>query len=375
MPNNLEKPTTSEIELPDDLVHIEGGTFQMGSDNGYESEKPVHQVTLSDFYISQYPITVKQYRLFCDGTHKKMPKKPSWGWKDDHPIINVCWNDAKAYCEWKNGRLPTEAEWEFAARGGNKSIGYKYSGGDQVKKVAWYKDNTNQTYIVGKKQPNELNLFDMSGNVWEWCMDDWSDHYREEPQSNPQSSTESNECVRRGGSWRSGDYQLRVTNRRGENPECNYGDDVGFRLVKVKVAEKILEEPPEIPPIEPEPSPEKGNSTLEKQIAELEKQWKQLNQKLYHLESEIQKQETHAKEIKQETSIKKKIHAMRKERFAALEEQWKLLNELRSRLEREKIYENRAEEIFRLEALINDIHKDCEKKEQEMSELETQLRI
>ncbi len=239
MPNNLEKPITSEIELPDDLVHVEGASFQMGSDNGPDSEKPVHEVTLSDFYISQYPITVKQYRLFCDETGKPMPKKPSWGWRSDHPIVNVSWEEAKAYCEWKNGRLPTEAEWEFSAIGGKKKRVYEYSGSNQAKDVAWYEKNArSQTYMVGKKTANELNLFDMSGNVWEWCIDRYAS-YNGEPQNNPQGPTEGNKRVLRGGSWNCGDYRLRITVRRGIDSKYKHSD-VGFRLVKSKEVVRTL---------------------------------------------------------------------------------------------------------------------------------------
>ena len=97
------------------MQYIQGGTFKVGTSSGYDDEKPAHQVTVNDFYISKYPITVKQYRQFCDETNRNMPTKPSWRCFDDHPIVNVTWQDAKDYCEWKKGRLPTEAEWEFAA--------------------------------------------------------------------------------------------------------------------------------------------------------------------------------------------------------------------------------------------------------------------
>jgi sulfatase modifying factor 1 len=354
MPNNLEKPTTSEIELPDDLVHVEGGTFQMGNDNGPDSEKPVHEVTVSDFYISQYPITVKQYRLFCDETHQKMPKKPSWGWRDNHPIVNISWEEAKAYCEWKNGRLPTEAEWEFAAIGGNKSIGYKYSGGDQAKKVAQYKDNTDKTYIVGKKQPNELNLFDMSGNVWEWCRDSYGS-YNSEPQNNPQGPTEGNKRVLRGGSWNCGDYRLRVTVRRGIDSK-NKHSDVGFRLVKSQeeVERYVDEERSKISPTPLFPNGENPSRETKKPP----------------IEPTPTRTPPVVGENLPKTPIENKICSMREERFAELEEQWKLLNDKRARLERQKILETREEEKFRLEQLIDDIHKDCQKIEQEISELE-----
>jgi len=263
MPNSL-KPK---------MIYVEGGSFLMGNEQGgYDNEKPVHEVTLHRFYISKYPITVKQYRFFCDENRKKMPEKPSWGWLDDHPIINVSWNDAKEYCEWwKNGRLPTEAEWEFAARGGNESKGYEYSGGNQANNIAWYSDNArSKTYIVGSKAPNELNLFDMSGNVWEWCMDRYG-NYHTESQPSHRNIFKGNKRIQRGGSWRTGIYQLRVTMRHSENTESKY-NDVGFRLVK--------------------------NISEEEQMIKLEKQHNLLNQKISELKQPIAELEEKLKKVK-----------------------------------------------------------------------------
>jgi len=370
----IEKLTISDIELPDNLVHVEGGTFQMGNNNGFDSEKPIHQVTLSDFYISKYPITVKQYRLFCKETHKKMPKEPSWGWKNDHPIVNVSWEDAKAYCEWKNSRLPTEAEWEFAARGGNKSIGYKYSGSDKAKEVAWYKDNIDskkyiKTYIVGNKAANELNLYDMSGNVWEWCIDLYGD-YCGESQNNPQSSTEGNERVQRGGGWSSGDYQLRVTNRRGEKPSC-HSNHIGFRLVKVK---DIIIPPP--PPIPPEPIPEQQIADLKKQIDGIEEQLP--DDKLTPPENLIIEFKQQLNLLLQRISDLEKLVAeiekpLPPSRLNELKQLGTLCNHKRFLLEKQSILENRVDEKFRLKSLIEETNSECQKIEQEMSELETQL--
>jgi sulfatase modifying factor 1 len=374
MPNHLKK-TTGEIELPDELIHVEGGTFQMGNDNGFDGEKPVHQVTVSDFYISQYPITVKQYKDFCHKTHRKMPKKPSWGWRDNHPIVNVGWEEAKAYCEWKKGRLPTEAEWEFAAMGGNKSIGYKYSGSDQAEKVAWYRKNIDsKTYVVGRKKANELNLFDMSGNVWEWCMD-WYACYNSEPPNNPQGPTDGDERIQRGGSWRSDDYQLRVTNRRGEHPEYIYGDDVGFRLVKDKIefVAHVSDEPAKLPKPQ-DKADESIISSLDEQIASLSERIMKLeeilktDQQVASLKSENQQKH---EPVNQKTPlIGERIDL---KRLTELEQQWTMLHEKRSRLERDKIYETRGEEIERLEYMIQKINADCQKIEQDISELEIQL--
>lgn len=165
--------------VPLKMIPVNGGTFIMGatSEQGKdadESEKPRHKVTIESFSISEAPITVLQYREFCEKTGRKMPSQPMWGWIDNHPIVNVSWFDADAFAQWKGGRLPTEAEWEFAARGGNQSQHYKYSGGNTPDEIGWFADNTNLTGTrpVRSKKPNELGLYDMSGNVYEWC-DNW----------------------------------------------------------------------------------------------------------------------------------------------------------------------------------------------------------
>ncbi|MDM8569020.1 formylglycine-generating enzyme family protein [Thiotrichales bacterium HSG1] len=248
------------------MIYVEGGSFKMGNEQvGYENEQPVHEVTVNSFYISKYPITVKQYRLFCEKTDKKMPEKPSWGWLNDHPIVNVSWHDAKDYCEWLNGRLPTETEWEFAARGGKQSKFYEYSGSNEktLKHFALY--SKCKTYIVGTKKPNELGLFDMSGNVWEWCMD-WYDNYDIKSQINPKNISKGDKRVQRGGSWRTGIFQLRSTNRNKENPNSKY-NDVGFRLVRDIPIEKITQ--------------------LEKQLITIEQQINELQQPIAKLEKKL----------------------------------------------------------------------------------------
>jgi formylglycine-generating enzyme required for sulfatase activity len=215
-----------------EMVFVKGGTFQMGSTNGDGDEKPVHSVTVDDFYMSKYEVTFAEYDKFCEATGRKKPKDQGWG-RGSRPVINVSWHDAAAYCQWAGGRLPTEAEWEYAARGGNKSNGYTYAGSHNADEVAWY--NSGETHPVGQKKPNELGLYDMSGNVWEWCSD-WydSDYYENSPSSNPKGPSNGSGRVRRGGSWYYYAKGCRVANRSDYDP--SFGDlYLGFRLARPAV--------------------------------------------------------------------------------------------------------------------------------------------
>ena len=216
------------------MIAIAGGSFTMG---GTESdEKPSHTVTVSSFSMGKYEITVAEYKAFCTAAGRTMPDAPGWGWNDKHPMVNVNFNDANAYCNWlsettgQNYRLPTEAEWEYAARGGNKSSGYTYSGGSDPEEVGWSSDNAGgQTQAVGRKKPNELGLYDMSGNVWEWCKD-LNGAYTAEAQTNPRGPSSGTHRVLRGGSWYSAAAYCRVAYRYYISPEYRYYND-GFRVV------------------------------------------------------------------------------------------------------------------------------------------------
>jgi formylglycine-generating enzyme required for sulfatase activity len=191
--------TISEFPPPG-MVFVAGGTFQMGSYSGGDDENPVHTVTVSSFFMDKTEVTQAEYR-------KVMGENPSiFSGCDDCPVENVSWHDANAYAQKVGKRLPTEAEWEYAARGGNKSKGYEYSGGNSLDIVGWNdsgcKDCGSKTHPVAQKQPNELGLYDMSGNVWEWCTD-WYDegYYSGSPQNDPQGPHSGKYRVLRGGPY------------------------------------------------------------------------------------------------------------------------------------------------------------------------------
>ena len=218
----------------DDMVYVEGGTFTMGAtaeqgSDADKEEKPSHKVTLSSYYISKYEVTQQLWQAV-------MGSNPSW-YKGDkrRPVEQVSWEDCQEFIRKLNEltgrgfRLPTEAEWEYAARGGKKSRGYKYSGSDKLSDVAWIEDNSGgTTHPVGQKSPNELGLYDMSGNVMEWCQDWWGD-YSSGSQSNPTGPKSGSGRVVRGGSRGQFDCWCRVSSRSYLDPSRNV-DVFGFRL-------------------------------------------------------------------------------------------------------------------------------------------------
>ena len=216
------------------MVHVKGGTFQMGATSEqsvYDSdEKPVHSVTLDSYYIAETEITQAQW-------YAVMRTKPSRYTGANRPVERVSWDDAQEFCEklseltGKKYALPTEAQWEYAARGGKKSKGYMYSGSNTEDDVAWY--YSNGTHVVKQKQPNELGLYDMSGNVYEWCSD-WYGSYSSSNQTNPTGPSSGSRRVIRGGSWDRGawSYCGRVSNRDDSAPS-NHGDHIGFRVVRL----------------------------------------------------------------------------------------------------------------------------------------------
>ena len=217
------------------MVRVEGGTFMMGAtseqgDDAYDSEKPAHKVTLDDYYIAETQVTQALWQAVMGNNLSN--------WEgDDLPVEMISWNDCQEFIKKLNqltGRtfaLPTESQWEFAARGGNSSKGYKYAGSDSLDEVAWFRANSkSQTHPVKQKKPNELGLYDMSGNVWEWC-NDWFDinYYQSSPESNPQGPTSGFISVLRGGSWGNGAWYCRVSCRGCGDPGLR-GNAGGMRL-------------------------------------------------------------------------------------------------------------------------------------------------
>ena len=215
------------------MIAVEGGTFKMGAtseqgSDAYSDESPVHSVTLSDYYIGETEVTQELWDAV-------MGTNPSRFKGSKRPVESVSWDDCWTFIKelnrltGKNFRLPTEAEWEYAARGGNKSKGYKYSGSNTIGNVAWYDSNSgSKTHDVKTKQANELGIYDMSGNVYEWCQDYYG-NYSSGSQTNPIGPTSGSDRVYRGGSWLINAKCCRVSYRYGNNPDDASGN-LGLRL-------------------------------------------------------------------------------------------------------------------------------------------------
>ena len=230
--NTITIPVKDGISI--DMVRVEAGTFTMGAtaemEDPYDDEKPTHQVTLTnDYYIGKYEVTQALWKAV-------MGKKPSKFKGDNLPVENVSWDDCQEFISQLNRitgktfRLPTEAEWEYAARGGKKSRGYQYSGSNDISDVAWYDGNSgNKTHAVGSKQANELGIYDMSGNVWEWCQD-WHGSYSSSSQTNPTGVKSGSYRVIRGEGWFNGARICRSSYRDGRLPYASSRDQ-GLRLV------------------------------------------------------------------------------------------------------------------------------------------------
>lgn len=281
--------------LQPEMVLVKAGSFQMGDESGelWEGTRPVHQVILDyNFWIGKYEVTFAEYDIFCEATGKPPANDQGWG-RDDRPVVNITWRDAIAYCNWlseKEGlqrayneagelldfngnvttditrvegyRLPTETEWEYAASGGHEALPipprFLFSGSDDIDEVAWYFENSGDEMIftgtpltvdysshgaakiqgkstqpVGQKKPNELGIYDMSGNVWEWCHD-WYEEYTTDEKVNPIGAEVGHLRVMRGGSWIFGANDCRVGNRLYRPPHEKIFR-LGFRLAKTEV--------------------------------------------------------------------------------------------------------------------------------------------
>lgn len=230
------KPTIEWADIP-------AGTFTMGSpasEVDREGDETQHQVTLSAFKMSKYEVTFEQYDLFCDATGRSKPDDEGWG-RGNRPVINVSWDDATAFAEWMGCRLPTEAEWEYAARAGTTT---PFNTGNnlttaQANYNGNYPNNNNakgeyrqKTLPVGSFAANAFGLFDMHGNVWEWCSD-WYGDYSTSAQTNPKGASSGSYRVYRGGGWRSLASRCRSALRNFSTPDSR-SHSIGFRLVSPK---------------------------------------------------------------------------------------------------------------------------------------------
>lgn len=225
----------------------EGKKWQLVKGGSFKFQNAA-TTSLKDFYLSRYELTVEEYDSFCTATGRALLDDGGWG-RGKRPAMRVSWHDAIAYCNWRSRRdglqpcytiesedtsgwkvscdwaaegyrLPSEAEWEYAARGGNRSRGWEYAGDDHPAAVAWFEGNSGgQTHPVGTRKPNELNLYDMSGNVWEWV---W--HWHPEDTRNP-------ERLLRGGSWHTNGYNCKTTVRIYDKPQ-RIDNEYGFRLAR-----------------------------------------------------------------------------------------------------------------------------------------------
>jgi len=240
------------------MVPIPAGEFDMGCSSGDADERPVHKVYLDAFYIDMYEVTNEQYREFVDATGAQSPiywKYSNFN-ESDQPVVGIAWAEANAYAKWAGKRLPTEAEWEKAARGG--LIGKKYSWGDsssppqcagnfgdETAKLVFkrwsiikgYDDGFSHPAPVGSFTPNDYGIYDMMGNVWEWCADHYSpSYYASSPKSNPKGPSSGSEHSLRGGSWFADDDYLRVSNRFDYNPSYTIKSSctIGFRCAQDK---------------------------------------------------------------------------------------------------------------------------------------------
>ncbi|MEZ4827056.1 MAG: SUMF1/EgtB/PvdO family nonheme iron enzyme [Bacteroidia bacterium] len=230
-------PATTIETLEGDMVFVEGGEFDMGGEM-YDREKPIHKVVVDSFYICRFPVTQTLWKAVMGSDPEKLAFPHPM-----RPVERVSWEESQEFVKklntqtGKTYRLPTEAEWEYAARGGKYSQGFTYAGSNNLFEVGWYDDNSQDiTQPVGLKRPNELGLYDMSGNVYEWCQD-WygSDYYAQCAKQkiiyNPKGPESGERRVVRGGSWGYIVFNCRVAHRGGDHPSYRYLD-IGLRLCR-----------------------------------------------------------------------------------------------------------------------------------------------
>ena len=224
-----------------EMVWVGGGEFLMGSreseKDAEDDEHPQRRVHLDGFWIDKCEVTVGEYRRFCQATGREMTKAPRWGWINDHPVVNVTWDDAAAYAKWAEKRLPTEAEWEKAARG---TDGRKYPWGNEEPgdgrcNLSGSKDGYERTAPVGRypSGASPYGCLDMAGNVWEWCAD-WYDpgYYKSGPTRNPPGPSSGVSRVLRGGSWSNYARYTRCANRNLIHPTLRSVSGFGFRCAR-----------------------------------------------------------------------------------------------------------------------------------------------
>lgn len=264
-PTPTSEPTTAVISpIIPEMVLVLGGTFDMGSPDGYDNELPIHGVTISNpFYMGKYEVTYEEFDAFCEDIQRYSRPDDEGQGRGKRPVAGVTWYDAAEYCNWlsekeglvpcysgtgklikcdfsANGyRLPTEAEWEYAARGGPTSQGFIFAGSNNPDDVAWYSENAGDAaQAVGQKEPNEIGLYDMSGNSFEWCWD-WyvDDYYNESPSTDPLGPPLPTvdfpwqlARVRRSGSWGENPSSIRAASRSFDDPA--YAGSNGFRLAR-----------------------------------------------------------------------------------------------------------------------------------------------
>ena len=234
-PRPLSKEIVTANGVSFTMVKIDGGKFTMGAtkeqgNDAFEDEKPAHEVILPDFWIGETVVTQELWWAVMGSNPSYFQTSPR------NPVEQITWNDCLEFINklnrltGKNFRMPTEAEWEYAARGGQESKGFKYAGGDALEEVAWTDENSQSvTHPVAQKKSNELGLYDMSGNVWEWCKD-WKGPYSLEVESNPQGPSSGTGRIYRGGSWNSSAWNCRVSYRN-RNAETYRSSYLGIRLV------------------------------------------------------------------------------------------------------------------------------------------------